>query len=143
MGAESKTVLPFAFIIFIIALRVVVFPVPGPPVRTSIPSVSAIVIAFFCKSAYSIPSSFSHFSIALSMLLIFSDGNLSNIFILDAMYISQRWTLGGNTNFLPSILSSISERSNSISSMHSETFSPSIPRKSVETFSSFSFGRQV
>ena len=54
VGAASSTRLPRLCNILMIALSVVVLPVPGPPVSTSSPSDSAAVIASFCKSAYRI-----------------------------------------------------------------------------------------
>ena len=51
VGAANNTVSPFSFKIRIIPLRVVVLPVPGPPVRMRNPFSSAWVIACFCSNA--------------------------------------------------------------------------------------------
>jgi len=52
VGAASNTFSPFNLRIFMIALSVVVFPVPGPPVRIKMPLDKACFIASFWPSAY-------------------------------------------------------------------------------------------
>ena len=112
--------------ILIIALSVVVLPVPGPPVSTVIPQVSAVVIACFCKSAYSISSSLSQTEIASSSCVILSAGKPKSSLILEALLSSVSYIFGVNINSLPSMLSLIKLRSNTILSRISSSGSASI-----------------
>ena len=52
VGAPNRTFSPSNSNICMIAFKVVVFPVPGPPVKMRIPFSKAWQIAFFCLSAY-------------------------------------------------------------------------------------------
>ena len=66
VGAAIITFSPFSLYIDIIALRVVVLPVPGPPVRIRSPFERAPAIASRCSFSYLIPVSCSCLSISFS-----------------------------------------------------------------------------
>ena len=55
VGAARATLSFISSSIFIMVFTVVVFPVPGPPVSTMQPVETAVITAFFCSAASSVP----------------------------------------------------------------------------------------
>ena len=76
VGAARNTRSPASFNRWIMAFRVVVLPVPGPPVRMRMPCSKAARIASFCLSAYRMP-------LSCSMAAIFSSAPPMALGVMD------------------------------------------------------------
>ncbi len=101
VGAARRTFSPLAFRMRMMAFRVVVLPVPGPPVRISIPLESASRTACFCISAYRMPCSASTAERYPSTPVSGCAGKRSIIRMRPAIYTSDRYSAGVNRNSRP------------------------------------------
>ena len=127
----------------IIPLSVVVLPVPGPPVKMSIPLFIAVCIASFCFSAYSILSEASTASISLYKVFLSGGGNFKSTFIRLLMEFSSRYAEVRKINSLPFISFETSLLSPMSSSIIMSALSSLVERYCAAIFTSFSLGRQV
>ncbi len=143
VGAANKTRSPACFSMRMMAFRVVVLPVPGPPVSISTPCSMAAFIASRCLPAYSMPSRSSMALMCMSAPAMALAGARSMAFMRPAMYCSQRCCCCRNRYSLPPNSSCMSTKLPQSSSTASSASSRSTPRSFAATFISASRGTQV
>ena len=124
-------------------LRVVVLPVPGPPVKIRIPLFTAVLMASFCFSAYSILQDFSIFAICIFTSIGFSGGYFTNTLSLFAIDFSALYASGKNTKSRLPIFSQISLFVLKRLSIAISILSLFSPNKSPDGTNNFSSGKQV
>ena len=143
VGAARNTFSPFSIRMRMIALSVVVLPVPGPPVRIRRPFSSAARIASFCSCAYRMPSLRSISSISRSTPTIGSGGYRSIMRMRSALYTSQRCCFGRKIKSRPLKFSQTASKSLQSAYSAACASSSGTPSICAAAAQSLSAGRQV
>ena len=143
VGAANRTLSPACFSMRIMAFKVVVFPVPGPPVSISTPCSMAAFMASLCLPAYFMPSRSSMVPMCMSAPAMALAGARSIAFMRPAMYCSHRCCCCKNRYSRPPNTSCMSTKLPQSSSTASPASSGSTPKSFAATFMSASLGTHV